>query len=129
MSDYLKELSSEFSENLKLNYDLKKKNWFNIGGKTKIFYKAKNLKELKDLAKLPKINIPAYNRAVKKFALQGGKFGVPFVIGAGGIDFLKKQGIGFDQEFEQTADLIMFLHRPEDYEASDEFSNISRTVC
>jgi hypothetical protein len=25
MSDYLKELSSEFSENLKLNYDLKKK--------------------------------------------------------------------------------------------------------
>ena len=40
MSDYLKELSSEFSENLKLNYDLKKKNWFNIGGKTKIYYKA-----------------------------------------------------------------------------------------
>ena len=64
-----------------------------------------NLKELKDLAKLPKIDISAYNRAVKKFALQGGKFGVPFVIGAGGIDFLKKQGIGFDQEFEQTADL------------------------
>ena len=64
-----------------------------------------NLKELKDLAKLPKINIPAYNRAVKKFALQGGKFGVPFVVGAGGVDFLKKQGIGFDQEFEQTADL------------------------
>ena len=64
-----------------------------------------NLKELKDLAKLPKIDIPAYNRAVKKFALQGGKFGVPFVVGAGGIDFLKKQGIGFDQEFEQTADL------------------------
>jgi len=46
MSDYLKELSSEFNENLKLNYDLKKKNWFNIGGKTKIYYKAKNLKEL-----------------------------------------------------------------------------------
>ena len=32
MSDYLKELSLEFSENVKLNYDLKKKNWFNIGG-------------------------------------------------------------------------------------------------
>ena len=46
MSDYLKELSLEFSENLKLNYDLKKKNWFNIGGKAKIYYKAKNLKEL-----------------------------------------------------------------------------------
>ena len=46
MSNYLKELSSEFKENLILNYDLKKKNWFNIGGKTKIYYKAKNLKEL-----------------------------------------------------------------------------------
>ncbi len=46
MSDYLKELSLEFGENLKLNYDLKKKNWFNIGGKAKIYYKAKNLKEL-----------------------------------------------------------------------------------
>ena len=46
MSDYLEELSSEFNENLKLNYDLKNKNWFNIGGKTKLYYKAKNLKEL-----------------------------------------------------------------------------------
>ena len=42
----LKELIPEFSNNLKLNYDLKKKNWFNIGGKTKAFYKADNLKEL-----------------------------------------------------------------------------------
>ncbi len=42
----LKELILEFSNNLKLDYDLKKKNWFNIGGKTKAFYKADNLKEL-----------------------------------------------------------------------------------
>ena len=42
----LKELIVEFSDNLKLNYDLKKKSWFNIGGKTKAFYKADNLKEL-----------------------------------------------------------------------------------
>ena len=42
----LKELVSEFNSNLKLDYDLKKKNWFNIGGKTKAFYKADNLKEL-----------------------------------------------------------------------------------
>ena len=41
-----KELIDEFGDNLKLNYDLKKKNWFNIGGKTKAFYKADNLKEL-----------------------------------------------------------------------------------
>ena len=41
-----KDLSLEFNKNLKLNYDLKKKNWFNIGGKTKAFYKADSLKEL-----------------------------------------------------------------------------------
>ena len=42
----LKELIPEFYNNLKLDYDLKKRNWFNIGGKTKAFYKADNLKEL-----------------------------------------------------------------------------------
>ena len=41
-----KELIPEFNNNLKLDYDLKKKNWFNIGGKTKAFYKAGDLKEL-----------------------------------------------------------------------------------
>jgi len=42
----LKDLISEFSKNLYLNYDLKKKNWFNIGGKAKAFYKADDLKDL-----------------------------------------------------------------------------------
>ena len=42
----LKELSKEFGNSLKFDYDLKKKNWFNIGGKAKIFYKAENLKDL-----------------------------------------------------------------------------------
>ncbi len=65
MNTYLKELSSEFKENLKLNYDLKKKNWFNIGGKTKIYYKAKNLKEL--IRFLKKIN-----KKEKIFILGGG---------------------------------------------------------
>ena len=46
MNINLKELLGEFNDNMKLDYDLKKKNWFNIGGKTKIFYKADNLKEL-----------------------------------------------------------------------------------
>ena len=45
MNIKLEELLSEFN-NVKFNHDLKKKNWFNIGGKTKIYYKAKNLKEL-----------------------------------------------------------------------------------
>ena len=42
----LNDLTSEFSNNLKLDYDLRKKNWFNIGGKTKAFFKADSLKEL-----------------------------------------------------------------------------------
>ena len=65
MNDYLKELSSEFNENIKFNYDLKKKNWFNIGGKTKVYYKAKNLKEL--IKFLKKIN-----NKEKIFILGGG---------------------------------------------------------
>ena len=44
--DYYKELLSEFGSNVIFEYDLKKKNWFNIGGKSKIFFKADNLKEL-----------------------------------------------------------------------------------
>ena len=46
MNINLEELSLEFSDNIKFDYDLKKKNWFNIGGKTKIYYKANNLKDL-----------------------------------------------------------------------------------
>ena len=46
MKENLKNLLSEFSDNLKFDYDLKKQNWFNIGGKTKLYYKANNLKEL-----------------------------------------------------------------------------------
>ena len=46
MKTDLKKLIPEFNNNLKLDYDLKKKNWFNIGGKTKAFYKAGDLKEL-----------------------------------------------------------------------------------
>ena len=44
--DRLKILLNEFGENIRFEEDLKKKNWFNIGGKTKVFYKAENLKKL-----------------------------------------------------------------------------------
>jgi len=44
--DHLKNLLSEFDKNIRFNCDLKKKNWFNIGGKSKIFYKAETLKDL-----------------------------------------------------------------------------------
>ena len=44
--DQLKTLFGEFDENVRFEQDLKKKNWFNIGGKTKVFFKANNLHEL-----------------------------------------------------------------------------------
>ena len=44
--DYLKNLLNEFENNVRFNHDLKKKNWFNIGGKSKVFYKAETLKDL-----------------------------------------------------------------------------------
>ena len=40
------DLLLEFDERIKFEYNLKKKNWFNIGGNTKIYFKAENLKEL-----------------------------------------------------------------------------------
>ena len=50
----LKDLLNEYNDNLRFEYDLKKKNWFNIGGKSKLFYLADNLKELINFLK--KIN-------------------------------------------------------------------------
>jgi len=50
-TEQLKNLLSEFGSNVRFEYDLKKKNWFNIGGKSKIFYKADNLKELVNFLK------------------------------------------------------------------------------
>tara|TARA_B100000963_G_scaffold286958_1_gene256087 strand:- start:8176 stop:9084 length:909 start_codon:yes stop_codon:yes gene_type:complete len=44
--EQLKKLLNQFSNNVKFEYDLKKKNWFNIGGRSKVFYKAENLQEL-----------------------------------------------------------------------------------
>ncbi len=51
-TNLLKKLLSEFGENVKFEHDLKKKNWFNIGGKTKVFYKANDLKELVKFLKI-----------------------------------------------------------------------------
>ena len=42
----LKVLLKEFEPNVNFEYELRKKNWFNIGGKCKVFFKAENLKEL-----------------------------------------------------------------------------------
>ena len=42
----LKDLLKGFGRNVIFDQDLKKKNWFNIGGKSKVFFKADNLKDL-----------------------------------------------------------------------------------
>ena len=47
----LKEILSEFGDSVRFNHDLKKKNWFNIGGRSKVFYKSKNLRELVNFLK------------------------------------------------------------------------------
>ncbi len=44
--DQLKKLLNGFDKNLYFEYDLKKKNWFNIGGKSKVFFKADDLNQL-----------------------------------------------------------------------------------
>ena len=52
--DNLKSFLEEFGDDVKFSSDLKKKNWFNIGGKAKVFYNADNLNDLINFLK--KIN-------------------------------------------------------------------------
>jgi len=42
----LKKFSNEIRSKIYFNYDLKKSNWFNIGGKTKVYFKPDNLPDL-----------------------------------------------------------------------------------
>jgi len=42
----LKKFSSEVNSKIYFDYELKKSNWFNIGGKTKIYFKPDNLSDL-----------------------------------------------------------------------------------
>ena len=51
INNKLNELLLEFGDDVKFDFDLKKKNWFNIGGKSKIFYKANDLKSLVNFLK------------------------------------------------------------------------------
>ncbi len=48
----LKKLLKIFEPDVLFNQDLRKRNWFNIGGKTKVFYKADNLKDLVKFLKI-----------------------------------------------------------------------------
>ena len=40
--------AQKFNSKILFDYELKKTNWFNIGGKTKIFFKPETLQELID---------------------------------------------------------------------------------
>ena len=48
----IKKLLHNFGENLHFEYDLKRKNWFNIGGKSKVFFKADHLDQLISFLKI-----------------------------------------------------------------------------
>ena len=48
----LKELLKKFDSSITYNTDLKKKNWFNIGGKAKVFFKADELTDLVEFLKV-----------------------------------------------------------------------------
>ena len=50
--DQIKKLFKNFDENIFFEYDLKKKNWFNIGGKSKVFFKADHLNQLINFLKI-----------------------------------------------------------------------------
>ena len=45
-TDKLENFSKQIKGKLVFNYDLKKTNWFNIGGKTKVYFKPESLNEL-----------------------------------------------------------------------------------
>ena len=42
----IKKLSNEINSKIYFDYDLKKSNWFNIGGKTKVYFKPESLSDL-----------------------------------------------------------------------------------
>ena len=46
LADEIKKFSNEINSKIYFDYDLKKSNWFNIGGKTKFFFKPDSLSDL-----------------------------------------------------------------------------------
>ena len=48
----LKEFKDKYKSDIFFDFEIKKLNWFNIGGKTKVFFKPKSLNELKDFLAL-----------------------------------------------------------------------------
>ena len=44
----IEDFKNKYNADLFFNTDIKKFNWFNIGGKSKIFFKPKNLNRIKE---------------------------------------------------------------------------------
>ena len=63
--DKLENFSKQIKGKLVFNYDLKKTNWFNIGGKTKVYFKPESLSELVSFLK-------KFNNIEKLFILGAG---------------------------------------------------------
>ena len=63
--DDLKNFSQNINGKILFNFNIKKFNWFNIGGEVKVFFKPDTLKELKEFLKL-------YDRRGKIFILGSG---------------------------------------------------------
>ena len=61
----LKNFSANKKNTLYFDYNIKNLNWFNIGGKSKLFYKPDSLKDLSEFLKL-------YNKRGKIFILGAG---------------------------------------------------------
>ena len=61
----IEEFKREYNSDLFFDFNIKKLNWFNIGGKSKIFYKPNNLRELKEFLKM-------YSNRSKVFVLGAG---------------------------------------------------------
>jgi UDP-N-acetylmuramate dehydrogenase len=56
----LENFSKEIKGKLVFNYDLKKTNWFNIGGKTKVYFRPESLSILASFLK-------NFGKKIKKF--------------------------------------------------------------
>ena len=53
--DSLKNFSEQIKGKMIFDYNLKKTNWFNIGGNAKVFFKPQNLKDLINFLKFLEI--------------------------------------------------------------------------
>jgi hypothetical protein len=82
----------------------------NVGNDPRMTRLGINLKELKDLSKLSKVNIAAYDRAIQKFIKKTGKFGIPLTLGYLGVRELNQPVQAAEAEAGETgtiADKLM----------------------